>query len=94
MELLGLIEQIDSGDLNLLVVVKMSQLRGEILALLGRLDDAEALLSTALELSEKTCRIAHPSRNSLFHGGRESQTREERCIAYSAQKSTHALHFS
>lgn len=53
MELLGLIEQIDSGDLNPLVVVKMSQLRGEILALLGRLDDAEALLSTALELSEK-----------------------------------------
>ena len=29
MELLGLIEQIDSGDLNPLVVVKMSQLRGK-----------------------------------------------------------------
>ena len=65
MELLGLIEQIDSGDLNPLVVVKMSQLRGEILALLGRLDDAEALLSTALELSEKHAELLIQAEISL-----------------------------
>ena len=53
MELLGLIEKIDAKDLDPLVVVKMSQIQGEILALLGRLDDAESLLNSALTLAEE-----------------------------------------
>jgi tetratricopeptide (TPR) repeat protein len=52
LELLGLIEKIDARDLDPIVVVKMSQIQGEILALLGRLDDAEDLLTSALALAE------------------------------------------
>ena len=53
MELLGLIEQVETGDLDPFVCVKMTQLQGEILALLGRLDDAEETLNQALVLAKK-----------------------------------------
>jgi tetratricopeptide (TPR) repeat protein len=53
MELLGLIEQIETTDLSTEVVVRMAQLQGDILALLGRLEEAENVLSTTLERAEK-----------------------------------------
>lgn len=53
MELLGLIEQIDFTDLPLSVQLTMSQMQGEILALLGRLDEAETVLQNALSVAEK-----------------------------------------
>ncbi len=53
MELLGLIEQIQTDDLAPEVVVRMAQLQGEILALLGRLDEAEQVLSATLERAKK-----------------------------------------
>jgi tetratricopeptide (TPR) repeat protein len=51
--LLGLIEQIDFTDLPLSVQLTMSQMQGEILALLGRLDEAETVLQNALSVAEK-----------------------------------------
>ena len=53
MELLGLVEQIDTSTLAHAVMVSLSQLRGEMLALLGRLDDAETVLNEALDLANK-----------------------------------------
>ena len=53
MELLGLIEQIQTDDLASEVVVRMAQLQGEILALLGRLDEAEQVLSETLERAKE-----------------------------------------
>jgi tetratricopeptide (TPR) repeat protein len=53
MELLGLIEQIDFTDLPLSVQLTMSQMQGEILALFGRLDEAETVLQNALSVAEK-----------------------------------------
>ncbi|MDP6194993.1 MAG: tetratricopeptide repeat protein [Candidatus Poseidonia sp.] len=53
MELLGLIEQIETKDLSTEVVVRMAQLQGDILALLGRLDEAENVLGATLERAEK-----------------------------------------
>ena len=53
MELLGLIEQIETKDLLTEVVVRMAQLQGDILALLGRLDEAESVLGATLERAEK-----------------------------------------
>ena len=53
MELLGLIEQIQTDDLASEVVVRMAQLQGDILALLGRLDEAEQVLSETLERAKK-----------------------------------------
>lgn len=53
MELLGLIEQIETNDLGSEVVVRMAQLQGDILALLGRLDEAEQVLSATLERAKK-----------------------------------------
>jgi len=53
MELLGLIEQIETKDLSTEVVVRMAQLQGDILALLGRLDEAESVLGATLERAEK-----------------------------------------
>ncbi|RJU93396.1 MAG: hypothetical protein DWC03_04990 [Candidatus Poseidoniales archaeon] len=53
MELLGLIEQIETEDLSTEVVVRMAQLQGDILALLGRLDEAESVLGATLERAEK-----------------------------------------
>ena len=53
MELLGLIEQIETKDLSSEVVVRMAQLQGDILALLGRLDEAESVLGATLERAEK-----------------------------------------
>ncbi len=53
MELLGLIEQIQTDDLPSEVVVRMAQLQGDILALLGRLDEAEQVLSETLERAKK-----------------------------------------
>ena len=47
MELLGLIEQIETGELNPGVVVRLAQLQGDMLALLGRLDEAETVLSNS-----------------------------------------------
>ena len=54
MELLGLIEQIETADLKADVVVGMAQLQGDILALLGRLPEAEEVLGNTLELAKKT----------------------------------------
>jgi len=54
MELLGLIEQIQTDDLSPDVVVRMAQLQGDILALLGRLEEAEEVLSTTLERAKKS----------------------------------------
>jgi len=53
MELLGLIEQIETDDLASEVVVRLAQLQGDILALLGRLDEAEKVLSDTLERAER-----------------------------------------
>ncbi|MGB1765871.1 MAG: tetratricopeptide repeat protein, partial [Poseidonia sp.] len=53
MELLGLIEQIQTDDLASEVVVRMAQLQGDILALLGRLDEAEQVLSETLERAKE-----------------------------------------
>jgi tetratricopeptide (TPR) repeat protein len=53
MELLGLVEQIETKDLEADVVIRMAQLQGDILALLGRLDDAEEVLNNTLELAKK-----------------------------------------
>jgi tetratricopeptide (TPR) repeat protein len=52
MELLSLIEQVDTTELDAPAQLSMAQLQGEILALLGRLDEAEVLLQTALERAE------------------------------------------
>jgi len=52
-ELLGLIEQIETSDLGSEVVVRMAQLQGDILALLGRLDEAEQVLNATLERAKK-----------------------------------------
>ena len=51
--MLGLIEQIQTDDLASEVVVRMAQLQGDILALLGRLDEAEQVLSETLERAKK-----------------------------------------
>jgi tetratricopeptide (TPR) repeat protein len=53
MELLGLIEQIETTDLKAEVVIRMAQLQGDILALLGRLEEAEDVLNNTLELANK-----------------------------------------
>ncbi len=53
MELLGLIEQIETAELESVILVRMAQLQGDILALLGRLDEAEEVLSTSLERAKK-----------------------------------------
>jgi len=53
LELLGLVEQIDTTTLAHDVMVSLSQLRGEMLALLGRLDEAEGVLNEALALAKK-----------------------------------------
>lgn len=57
MELLGLIEQINKDDLDALSLVTLSQLQGEILALLGRLTDAETVLTQALVMAEKNAGV-------------------------------------
>jgi tetratricopeptide (TPR) repeat protein len=49
LELLGLVEQIDLNDLGAGIVLNLSQLKGEMMALMGRLDDAETVLSSALD---------------------------------------------
>ena len=49
MELLGLIELIDTDGLKKNTVVLLGQLQGDILALLGRLSEAEEILTKALE---------------------------------------------
>ena len=49
MELLGLIEQVETADLASDVVVRMAQIQGDILALLGRLNEAEEVLNATLE---------------------------------------------
>ncbi|MEL0181460.1 MAG: tetratricopeptide repeat protein, partial [Candidatus Poseidoniales archaeon] len=49
MELLGLIEQIETAELTSDVVVRMAQIQGDILALLGRLSEAEEVLNATLE---------------------------------------------
>ena len=54
MELLGLIEQIQTGELNPEVVVRLAQLQGDMLALLGRLDEAETVLSSSLDRAKKS----------------------------------------
>jgi len=53
MELLGLIEQVDVDELGPEVRLTLSQLQGDILALLGRLDEAENLLQQALSSAEQ-----------------------------------------
>jgi tetratricopeptide (TPR) repeat protein len=54
MELLGLIEQIRTGELNPEVVVRLAQLQGDMLALLGRLDEAETVLSSSHDRAKKS----------------------------------------
>ena len=54
MELLGLIEQIQTDDLASSVVVRMAQIQGDILALLGRLNEAEEVLNNTLERAQST----------------------------------------
>jgi len=49
MELLGLIEQVETADLASDVVVRLAQIQGDILALLGRLNEAEEVLNATLE---------------------------------------------
>lgn len=49
MELLGLLERIDTSDLESKTVVLLGQLQGDILALLGRLATAEEVLNKALD---------------------------------------------
>lgn len=53
MELLGHIEQIDASDLASSVQLTLAQMQGEILALFGRLDEAESVLQGAVEAAEK-----------------------------------------
>ena len=53
MELLGLIEQVALDELDPEVRLTLSQLQGDILALLGRLDEAETLLQQALASAEQ-----------------------------------------
>ena len=57
MELLGLIEQVAVDELGPEVRLTLSQLQGEILALLGRLDEAEHLLQQALSSAEQHAEI-------------------------------------
>ena len=57
MELLGLIEQVDTADIDPATQLSLAQLQGEILALLGRHDEAEVLLQTALERAEKNADV-------------------------------------
>ena len=57
MELLGLIEQVDTADIDPTTQLSLAQLQGEILALLGRHDEAEVLLQTALERAEKNADV-------------------------------------
>jgi len=57
MELLGLIEQVDTADIDSTTQLSLAQLQGEILALLGRHDEAEVLLQTALERAEKNADV-------------------------------------
>ena len=52
LELLGLIERIETVDLDCTVVVTLSQIQGEILALLGRLDEADEVLKGALKTAQ------------------------------------------
>ncbi len=52
LELLGLIERIETVDLDGTVVVTLSQIQGEILALLGRLDEADEVLKGALKTAQ------------------------------------------
>ena len=54
MELLGLIELIDTDGLKKNTVVLLGQLQGDILALLGRLSEAEEILTKALEGAKKS----------------------------------------
>ena len=54
MELLGLIEQIHTEELKPEVVVRLAQLQGDMLALLGRLEEAEQVLSDSLERAKKS----------------------------------------
>lgn len=53
LELLGLIEQIDHEELQPEVHLSLNQLMGDILALMGRLDDAEAMLHQAFDDATK-----------------------------------------
>lgn len=57
MELLGLIEQVVTDDLEPEVNVTLLQLQGEILALLGRLEEAETTLQSALSMAEQHAEI-------------------------------------
>ena len=54
MELLGLIEQIHTEELKPEVVVRLAQLQGDMLALLGRLEEAEQVLSDSLGRAKKS----------------------------------------
>lgn len=53
LELLGLIEQIDLTDLAQDTVLNLSQLKGEMMALLGRFDDAEKVLQVAFDQTDE-----------------------------------------
>ncbi len=57
LELLGLIEQIDMSELALDTVLNLSQLKGEMMALLGRFDDAEHVLQGAFDQTDDTSLI-------------------------------------
>ena len=52
LELLGLIEQIDVADLGQHTVLNLLQLKGEMMALLGRFDDAEKALQGAFDQTD------------------------------------------
>lgn len=54
MELLGLIESIDNSEIPLEIQTKLYLLRGEILALLGRFEEAKAAFKQAQEQAVKT----------------------------------------
>ena len=49
LELLGLVENIELVGLDVRTVLNLSQLKGEMMAMMGRLDDAETVLSSALD---------------------------------------------
>lgn len=49
LELLGLVETIELDDLDVSTLLNLSQLKGEMMAMMGRLDDAETVLTSALE---------------------------------------------
>ena len=93
MELLGLIEQIHTEELKPEVVVRLAQLQGDMLALLGRLDEAEQVLSDSLERAKKSTDelVQAEILSSMADVSRKQG--EKRPLAEPTQDGASALHF-